>query len=104
MLNRKDMVNMLCVLDHGTAWYSAATGNPYNATYMDDRDKQLILQVNSREPQSSFYRYYVELLGHLTRSVLALHDISYVYGEPPPHRDTRLYPAATFNNERAQEG
>ena len=100
MLDRNDMVNMLCVLDHGTAWYSVETGSPYSATYMYDRDKRLVLQVNSREPENSFYRYYVEILGHLTRSVLGLHDISSVYGEPPPDRDIHFYPAAIFNIQK----
>ena len=104
MLSRNDMVNMLCVLDHGTAWYSVESGSPYTATYMSDRDKQLVLQVNCREPENSFYRYYVEILGHLTRSVLGLHDISSAYGEPPPDRDIHFYPAAIFNNDWAQEG
>ena len=49
-LIRKDMVKMLCVLGHGTAWYSVESGSPYNATYMTDSDRQLILQVNHREP------------------------------------------------------
>ena len=100
MLDRNDMVNMLCVLDHGTAWYSVETGSPYAATYMYDRDKRLVLQVNSREPENSFYRYYVEILGHITRSVLGLHDISSVYGKPPPDRDIHCYPAAIFNVQR----
>ena len=100
MLDRNDMVNMLCVLDHGTAWYSVETGDPYNATYMYDRDKRLVLQVNSREPENSFYRYYVEIHGHLTRSVLGLNEISVVYGEPPPHRVINCYPAAVFNIQK----
>ena len=64
---------------------------------MYDRDKRLVLQVNSGEPENSFYRYYVEVHGHLTRSVLGLDDISVVYGEPPPHGDINFYPAAVFN-------
>ena len=50
MLTRDNMVKMLCVLDQGTAWYSVATGTPYNATYMTDRDQALVLQVNDGEP------------------------------------------------------
>ncbi len=97
LLSRKDMVKMLCVLGHGTAWYSVESGKPYDSTYMADRATPLIMQINQGEPENSFYRYYVETLGHLTRSVLGLHDISSVYGALPPPRDTHTYPAARFN-------
>lgn len=100
-LKRQDMVKMLCVLGQGTAWYSVETGKPYNATYMDDRDKPLIMQINCKEPKNAFYRYYVEILGHLTRSVLGLSEITSQYGESPPPRDTRSYPAAVFNMHKA---
>ena len=56
---------MLCVLGHGTAWYSVESSNPANATYMADRGVPLIMQINRREPENAFYRYYVEILGHL---------------------------------------
>ena len=97
-LNRRDMVKMLCVLGHGTVWYSGESGNPYNATYMTDRGTPLIMQINRREPENAFYRYFVELLGHLNRSVLGLHDVTSVYGEPPPTREVRRFPEATFNS------
>ena len=100
-LNRKDMVKMLCVLDQGTAWYSVESGNPYNATYMADRGAPLIMQINLREPENAFYRYYVEILGHLNRSVLGLGEVASAYGEPPSPRDTRSYPGAGFNTEGA---
>ena len=96
-LDRDHMVKMLCVLGHGTAWYSVESGNPLNATYMTDRDQRLILQINHREPQNAFYRFYVELMGHLTRSVLGLHDLTGQYGEPPLRRDVRTYEAADSN-------
>lgn len=100
-LNRKDMVKMLCVLGHGTAWYSVESGTPYNATYMSDRDIPLVLQVNGGEPDNAFYRYYVEILSHLNRSVLGLGDLSNAYGDPPPPRDVLRYNAAFFNPDRA---
>ena len=53
-LDRKDMVKMLCILGHGTAWYSVASGTPYNATYMTDRSTPLIMQINHREPENAF--------------------------------------------------
>ena len=96
-LDRKDMVKMLCVLGQGTAWYSVESGNPYNATYMADRGVPLIMQINRREPENAFYRYYVEILGHLSRSVLGLGDLTSAYGESPPARDIRAYPDAVFN-------
>ena len=96
-LDRGEMVNMLCVLDYGTAWYSVASGNPYDADFMRDRDQTLILQVNERERESTFYRWYVLLLGHLTRSVLGLSSVSHSYGRPPPDRTVRYYPDAEFN-------
>ena len=100
-LDRKDMVKMLCILDQGTAWYSVESGNPYNATYMTDRGVPLIMQINHKEPENAFYRYYGEILGHLSRSVLGLRDVTSAYGEPPPTRDTRSYPGAAFNTEGA---
>ena len=99
MLNRYDMVKMLCVLDQGTAWYSVASGSPYNGDYMRDRDQTLILQVNDGEPQNAFYRFYVELLGHLTRSVLGLTGMAAEYGNPPPPRQVLTYENAVFNGE-----
>lgn len=97
MLNRRDMVKMLCVLGEGTAWYSVESGNPYNSTYMADREEPLVMQINANEPENAFYRYYVELLGHLTRSVLNFAGIENAYGLPPPPREVRQYPQAVFN-------
>ena len=96
-LSRRHMVNMLCILDAGTAWYSVESGSPYNADYMRDRQQPLILQENDRESENAFYRFYVELLGHLTRSVLGLANISSAYGNPPPHRKVIALAEAAFN-------
>lgn len=96
-LSRDHMVTMLCVLNAGTAWYSVENGSPYNATFMWDRRIPLILQVNHREPENAIYRYFVELLGHLTRSVLGVVGVSESYGDPPPQRDVVSYPEALFN-------
>ena len=86
LLNRNHMVTMLCVLGGGTAWYSTAAGSPYDADFMRDRSEPLILQVNGAEPDNAFYRWYVLLAGHLTRSGLRLHDVFDAYGSPPPPR------------------
>ena len=98
-LSRKHMVNMLCILDAGTAWYSVESGTPYNASYMKDRQQALILQENHGEPENAFYRFFVDLLGHLTRSVLYLVDISAEYGNPPPPRQVITYNEAAFNQD-----
>ena len=99
MLNRDEMVQVLCVLDHGTAWYSNDTGSPYNATYMWDRHLPLVMQVNAGEPMNAFYRFYDLLLGHLTRSVLGLSGIVDEYGNPPPERDVLRFEGAVFNRD-----
>ena len=99
MLTRDNMVKMLCVLDQGTAWYSVASGTPYNANYMTDRHQALVLQVNDGEPLNAFYRFYIELLGHLTRSVLGIANTAPEYGNPPPHRRVIRYQNAVFNHD-----
>lgn len=103
-LDRSQMVSMLCVLGHGTAWYSVASGSPLNATFMTDRGEPLILQVNDKEPDNAFYRFHQLLMVHLTRSVLGLTDVSSAYGAPPPPRETISYPNAIFNRGTIQPG
>ena len=98
ILDRRHMVTMLCVLGEGTAWYSVETGTPYDADFMRDRNEKLMLQVNTQEMDSTFYRWYMLLNSHLTRSVLNLVHVSASYGSDPPPRKTRSYPKATFNS------
>ena len=102
LLNRNHMVTMLCVLGYGTAWYSVTSGNPYDADFMRDRNERLVLQVNPREPDNAFYRLYVLLMMHLTRSVLGLSDVFQAYGSPPPKRTLVCYPQAEFNKISAR--
>ena len=104
MLNRNEMVTMLCVLDGGTAWYSVESGSPYDADFMRDRAENLILQVNANEPDNTFYRWYVLLAAHLTRSVLGLADAYDAYGKSPPERTVRRYPSAVFNKGHEGSG
>ena len=99
MLTRDTMVKMLCVLGQGTAWYSVASGTPFNATHMTDRQDALILQINDGEPHNAFYRLFIELLGHLTRSVLGLANMTPEYGNPPPPRKVVKYENAVFNRD-----
>ena len=96
-LRREQMVSMLCILDQGTAWYSVKNGSPYNATFMADRSEPLILQVNYREPENAFYRFFQHLLGHLSRSVLGLGELSAKYGSPPPPRNVIYNENALYN-------
>ena len=99
MLTRDSMVKMLCVLDQGTAWYSVASGTPVNAAYMKDRHETLVLQVNDGGPMNAFYRFYIEQIGHLTRSVLGLANMATEYGGPPPPRKVIPYEDAVFNRD-----
>lgn len=96
-LSRDEMVTMLCVLDSGAAWYSVETGNPMDADYMRDRTRPLVLQIDHGEPEDVFYRQHVLRMGHLTRSVLGLVEVSSGYGRPPPPRRVRPFPNAAFN-------
>ena len=96
-LDRNEMVKMLCVLDHGAAWYSVASGTPLNATYMEDRQEQLVLQVSSNDRDRVFYHFYVLLAGHLNRSTLGLSGVHHSYGDPPPPRNVLEFPGAVFN-------
>ena len=97
MLDRNSMVKTLCVLDAGTAWYSVESGEPYDADFMKDRRENLSLQINAKEPDNAFYRWYALLGGHLTRSVLGLSGVFHSYGTHPPHREVVRYPNAAFN-------
>ena len=96
-LDRNSMVTMLCVLDQGSTWYSVRSGSPYDADFMTDRNQELILQINTKEPGNAFYRLYCLLMGHLTRSVLGLSNVSSAYGSAPPTRAVKHFPNAEFN-------
>ena len=98
-LNRDQMVTMLCILDQGTTWYSVKSGNPYNATFMTDRQEPLRLQINHKEPENAFYRFFQHLSGHLSRSVLGLGELSAEYGPPPPERRTTFNENALYNRD-----
>ncbi len=85
-LSRRDMVTVLCVLGHGSAWYSVKGGSTMNATFMNDRhdDLQLSVHANEHDMMNTFYRLYVHLSGHLHRSVLATTNIEEKYGRKVP--------------------
>ena len=79
-LERDEMVTDLYVLGHGTAWYSPADGSAGNATFMWDRDILIELRFSDQKPENTFYVFFVQLLGHLTRSVLPVNKIISCYG------------------------
>ena len=47
---------------------------------------------------NAFYRFYIELLGHLTRSVLGIANMAPKYGNPPPPRKAVKFENAVFNH------
>ena len=80
LLRRHHIVTTLCVLDlGGTAWYS--TDDAANATHMWDRQEPLKLRVITQG--EAFYRFFVHLFGHLTRSVLDIREISSLWHTKP---------------------
>ena len=103
LLDRSHMVTTLCVLDAGAAWYSAERSGVYDADFMRDRTKNLILQILTKDHDSVFYHWHGMLVAHLTRSVLSILDVSRAYGNPPPPRDTRRYPNAVFNSQEERQ-
>ncbi len=82
-LERDHMISELCALGHGLVWYSTknADNGFVEATDMWDRDQQLYLSVSDKEPEKVFFQFFVQLLGHLTRSVTWVHNLGIAYGE-----------------------
>ena len=74
---RDEMVTAFYVLDGGAAWYSPLDGSSGEATFMWDRHKRIGLRCSTQRPQDVFYVFFRQLLSHLTRSVLAVHEIRY---------------------------
>ena len=100
-LGRRDMVTMLCVLGRGAAWYSVEGGDTIDATFMWDRNKRLQLSVhdNDQDKDNTFYRFFVNLEGHLYRSVLLPSNIAVAYGvKVAPYMNYRCN-NAKFNND-----
>ena len=82
-LGRDHMITALYVLDEGVAWYSPLDGSCGEATFMWDRHKPIGLRFSSQTPQGVFYVFFRQLLSHLTRSVLAVHELRYGSQELP---------------------
>ena len=104
-LGRRDMVTVLCVLGHGSAWYSVKGGGTINASFMSDRHDNLQLSVhnNDDDQMNTFYRLYVHLSGHLYRSVLATTGITDGYGQSPPEYWNYPYDGARYNTASGKQ-
>ncbi len=98
-LNRDEMVNMLCVLDHGVASYEVKTGETTyrDATFMWDRSEDLYMSIETSEPDKVFYRLFATLYGHLSRSVLDTREIVANYGEVNRQFEVREFDGALYN-------
>ena len=98
-LNRDEMVNTLCVLDHGVASYEVKIGETSytNATFMWDRSEDLYLSIETSNPKQSFYRFYVALSGHLYRSVLNTRSIDTNYGQAKRQFEVQAFDGALYN-------
>ena len=51
------------------------------ATFMSDQQEQFVMGIYEQEPGKDFYLLFIHLLGHLTRSVLEVHDLHRRYGD-----------------------
>ncbi len=98
-LERDEMVNELCILGSGVAMYMTkdAQASYREATFMQDRQESLVMAIYDDEPDSAFYLLFVHVLGHLTRSVLAVHDIHRRYGSIRATDDFIPWNDARFN-------
>ena len=100
-LGRREMVTMLCVLGHGTTWYSVKEGDTINATFMWDRNEHLQLSIhdNEQDHNSTFYRFFAHLAGHLHRSVLFVPNLVEAYGSKAAPYMNYPFGNAKYNND-----
>ena len=98
-LTRDEMVTELCVLGHGVAMYMVndETAGYREATYMSDRQEHMVMGIYEEEPNNAFYLLFVHLLGHLTRSVLEVHDLHRRYGSFKSKPDLIKWNNVKFN-------
>ena len=104
-LERHEMVRELCVLDHGVAMYMVqdeSTGY-VEADFMRDRRERLVMAFYDQEPDEAFYILFIHMLGHLTRSVLQVHDLHRRYGDFKPTSELIQWGNTRFNYERDAE-
>ena len=97
-LNRSEMVTALCLLDHGVAVYLVKedASDYVQASYMWDRQKPVVMGIYE-QPDKAFHILFIHLLGHLTRSVLEVHDLHRQYGTFEATADFVSYQEALFN-------
>ena len=99
LLHRDDMVTQLCLLNHGTASYTVKNRDFgfVEATFMWDREMPLFLGVNNKDESHTFYRCFIQILGHLTRSVLEVHDLHRLYGVSNSANEHFAHDKALYN-------
>ena len=92
----------LCILDHGVAMYMVqdGLGGFVEADFMRDRQERLVMSIYDREPESAFFLLFIHALGHLTRSVLQIHDLHRRYGTFEATDDLIDWGNTVFNYER----
>ena len=98
-LGRHELVRELCVLEHGVAMYMVEDGFGGNveADFMRDRNDELIMAIYDQEPENAFFILFIHTLGHLTRSVLQIHDLHRQYGDFEATQNVVKWNDALFN-------
>ena len=103
-LDRHEMVRELCVFDQGVAMYMVEGGSSgyVESEFMRDRQEELVMAIYDQEPDNAFYLLFIHTLGHLTRSVLQIHDLHRRYGanDFEPTSDLIQWGNTRFNYER----
>ena len=97
-LHRSEMVTALCLFDQGVALYLVKedASRYVHASYMWDRQAPLDMGIYE-QPDKAFYILFIHLLGHLTRSVLGIHDSNGHYGNFQAVSELVPYQEALFN-------
>ena len=90
------------MLDQGVAMYMVQdeSSGYVEADFMRDRQKRLVMGIYDQEPDETFYILFIHTLGHLTRSVLQVHDLHRRYGNFKPVSDLIQWGNTRFNYER----
>ncbi len=102
-LNRSDMVSALCLFDQGIVLYLTKEEDFHHvhASYMWDRQAPLVMGIYD-QPDKAFYVLFIHLMGHLTRSVLGVHDLNNHYGNFQATNKLIHYEGALFNQFNEQ--
>ena len=81
-------------------------GDAINATFMWDRNEHLQLSVhdNEQDHDNTFYRFFVNLKGHLNRSVLLVSDAVEAYGSKVSPYVNYPFGDAKYNNDCGMQG